>query len=554
MVFNSLEFALFLPIVLLLYHVSRHRLQNLILLAAGYFFYGFWDPRFLFLVSVSTVLDYATGLMIGEGRMSLRQRIAPSVHLVLATLLFLVLDLRAIGFGDGTFIALDRARLFAQAGFGLRVLLAVLLLLGLAHAAYPRLAALPEATRRRFFLGASLLGQLGMLAVFKYHDFFVASANVLAHRLGFDVSRLALHLVLPVGISFYTLQTLSYVLDVYWRRQAPVARLTDFALYVSYFPPLVAGPIERAHHLLPRLLGQRRVTLEQVGRGCWLILLGLFKKLAIADALALTVSSVYGGQVANPGALDVVVATVAFAFQIYGDFSGYSDIASGVSLLFGIELLRNFNLPYFAVNPSEFWRRWHISLSTWLRDYLYIPLGGNRGGLWRTCRNLMLTMLLGGLWHGAAFSYVLWGAYQGALLVAHRLWQGRRGEAAAPLSLLARLPRAALFFCFVCLGWLLFRAESLAQIGQFARALVSGPFHLALQATRPPLTALLGVPVLLLHDFTQLRAETAPAAPGPFLKPGLLLPILKGGVAAILIFLVLCGASNESREFIYFRF
>ncbi|WP_157844829.1 MBOAT family O-acyltransferase [Methylocucumis oryzae] len=274
----------------------------------------------------------------------------------------------------------------------------------------------------------------------------------MAKNINIDISFLHLDIILPIGISFYTFQTLSYVCDVYWRRMKPVQHLQDFALFVCYFPPLVAGPIERASHLVPKILAKRTVNFDQIAHGGYLILflLGLVKKITIADGLAGTVASIYNST-GSVGWLDIVVSTIAFTLQIYGDFSGYSDIASGVSLWFGIELLRNFNQPYFSVNPSEFWRRWHISLSSWLRDYLYIPLGGNRGTEISTLRNLMLTMVLGGLWHGAAWNFILWGGYQGSLLVIHRLFTGGKTKEFAG-KLWARLPRMLFFLIFVCYG------------------------------------------------------------------------------------------------------
>ena len=554
MVFNALEFAVFLPVVLALYFLVGRSRQNLVLVIAGYVFYGFWDPRFLFLVSLSTALDYSTGLMIGTGRMTLAQRLRVSGYLLGATLFFVVLNLRGIQLGGDAIVAVDWARLGAHRVFGLRLLALVAAGLAVAHAAYPRLAALPDERRRRVFLRSSLVGQLGMLGAFKYYDFFVDSANLLTSHLGLDVSRLHLNLVLPIGISFYTLQTLSYVLDVYWRRVQPVPRLLDFALFVSYFPPLVAGPIERASHLLPRLLQQREVTSAMVGRGAWLILLGFFKKLAIADALAGTVSSVFD---AGPGgAVDVVIGVVAFAVQIYGDFSGYSDIASGVSLWFGIDLLKNFDAPYFATNPSEFWRRWHISLSSWLRDYLYIPLGGNRLGHRRTQLNLLLTMLLGGLWHGAAWNYVFWGLYQGLLLVAHRSLKARFAVSREPDAgsdhraddrSWGRLPWAAGFFGLVCFGWLLFRCDSLHQVAAFCKVLVTGPFHAQLSRATPGISALAGVPILFCLDLAQWR--TGKIAPDWNLPA-----VVRGALIALLLVLAICGASNESHQFIYFRF
>jgi D-alanyl-lipoteichoic acid acyltransferase DltB (MBOAT superfamily) len=535
MLFNSLEFAAFLPIVLLAYHLSGRRLQKLVLLVAGYVFYGFWDVRFLYLISLSTVLDFCTGLMIGKGRMTPAQRLQPTAHVLGFALLFLVPDWHA-------WHAQHAVR---ASPFGLRVLGVTTLGVAIAHAIYPALSRLPEAQRRLFFLRCSLFGQLGMLGVFKYYDFFVDSAGALAHRAGLDVSCLRLGVILPIGISFYTFQTLSYVCDVYFRRLEPVERLTDFALFVSYFPPLVAGPIERASHLLPRLLGERRVRYEDVTRGVALIMLGLFKKVAIADGLAGSVASVYSTSAAV-GWLDIAVGTLAFAFQIYCDFSGYSDIASGCSAFFGIDLLKNFDLPYFSSNPSEFWRRWHISLSSWLRDYLYIPLGGNRGSSAATYRNLMITMVLGGLWHGAAWNFVLWGFYQGVLLVLHRAASGGRAPRAEG-SLLQRVPRMAFCFVFIWYGWLLFRAESFAQIAHFTRILFSDFSDMHLHMKSPSFTAIAGLPVLLLLETLEWSARSS--VPRPKLWPA-----ARGAVYAVLVMLIVAGASNESQQFIYFQF
>jgi alginate O-acetyltransferase complex protein AlgI len=545
MLFNSLHFAIFLPVVLCLYYAAGRRYQNLLLLAAGYFFYGCWDVRFLYLVSVSTVLDYCTGLMIGKGRMSFVQRLAPSAHVLSFALLFLVLDWSALHFGGPGFVQLDIARLFSPDPFGVKVFLLTLAVVVAAHLTYPRLRQLPEPQRRKFFLYCSLFGQLGMLAVFKYYNFFVDSADALVTRFGFDADRLHLDIVLPIGISFYTFQTLSYVLDVYWRRMEPVDRLRDFALFVSYFPPLVAGPIERASHLIPRILGERRVTLDHFANGSFLILLGLFKKIAIADGLTTAVASVFNTD--NPvSGIDIMAASAAFALQIYGDFSGYSDIAIGCSLFFGIDLIKNFDLPYFSVNPSEFWRRWHISLSTWLRDYLYIPLGGSRGGEAKTYRNLMTTMVLGGLWHGAAWNFVLWGAYQGLLLVIHRIWtRGKSGD--QPIALWQRLPRMAFFFVFVCYGWLLFRAISLEQIADFTRILFTAPLQGGFHMKAPTTSALLGIPVLLAIEAGQFRVQHGSSVTRP-------MPLLRGAAYALLTFLIVLGTSNEAQQFIYFQF
>jgi alginate O-acetyltransferase complex protein AlgI len=319
--------------------------------------------------------------------------------------------------------------------------------------------------RRRRLLAVSIVGNLGVLGFFKYYGFFVESAAAGLHALGLDVGTSTLSIVLPVGISFYTFQTLGYTIDVHRRHLAPCTSLLDFALYVAYFPQLVAGPIERAGHLVPQL---QRLADPQPPRaelsGWGLIALGAFKKVVIADNLAPLVDGVY----ADPShalAPALWLATYAFAFQIYCDFSGYSDIAVGVARLMGVSLMQNFRAPYTALGPAELWQRWHVSLSTWLRDYLYVPLGGNRRGPWRTARNLLLTMLLGGLWHGAAWHFVLWGGYHGLLLVIFRPAAWTALYQRLPLRPLVDLVRWLVFFHLVCLGWALFRAPTLHDCG-----------------------------------------------------------------------------------------
>jgi alginate O-acetyltransferase complex protein AlgI len=328
--------------------------------------------------------------------------------------------------------------------------------------------------RRRLLVLASIVGNLGALAFFKYHNFFAESAAAGLELLGMTVSAPTLAIVLPVGISFYTFQTMSYTIDVYRRQLEPSASPLDFALYVAFFPQLVAGPIERAGHLLPQLADPDARRPDHSG---WaLIAIGAFKKVVIADNLAPIVEAVYAAP-EHAYAPALWFATYAFAFQIYCDFSGYSDIAVGVARLMGIDLVQNFRAPYASAGPGEFWRRWHISLSSWLRDYLYIPLGGNRRGPLRARANLLLTMLLGGLWHGAAWNYVLWGAWHGLLLV---LFRGRHWDALRLTHVRALRPVIAalrwfIFFHLVCLGWALFRAESLADCGVILGKLLSVP-------------------------------------------------------------------------------
>ncbi|MHB1307570.1 MAG: MBOAT family O-acyltransferase [Limisphaerales bacterium] len=327
-----------------------------------------------------------------------------------------------------------------------------------------RLSRADDERHRRHWLWLSLAGNLGLLGAFKYCGFFVDSAAMLLESIGFRASLPVLHIVLPVGISFYTFQTMSYTLDVYRRELAPTKSLVNFLAYVSFFPQLVAGPIERASHLLPQFEQTRFITRTMLAEGLWLIVWGLFKKVVIADNLAPLVDLAYQTPIQS-GPL-VALGTIAFAFQIYGDFSGYSDIARGLARWLGFDLRWNFNLPYAARNLREFWQRWHISLSTWLRDYLYISLGGNRRGPARIRFNLLLTFLLGGLWHGAAWHFVLWGAWHGMGLLALRGWSRRH-----PRTPLHPFIGWLLTMVFVGYGWLLFRAESLAHAIELTRAL-----------------------------------------------------------------------------------
>jgi D-alanyl-lipoteichoic acid acyltransferase DltB (MBOAT superfamily) len=329
-----------------------------------------------------------------------------------------------------------------------------------------KIAASADAAIRKRFLAVSVICNLSFLGFFKYFNFFAETFQALLDGIGLTANPVLLNIILPVGISFYTFQTMSYTIDIYRGQLEPTRNLRDFALFVAFFPQLVAGPIERAKRLLPQVTQKRTLKMETFGEGVFLIYWGLFQKIFVADNLAKIVDPVFAESGARNGVV-VLIATYAFAFQIFCDFAGYSNIARGVSKCLGFDIMVNFNLPYFSKNPSEFWRRWHISLSTWLRDYLYIPLGGNRNGTWQTYRNLMLTMLLGGLWHGAGWTFVVWGGYQGLLLVAHRWFK----------SIADRLPlrkrrfqnkvtdicKIILFFQFVCIGWVFFRAQSLDQ-------------------------------------------------------------------------------------------
>ncbi len=308
---------------------------------------------------------------------------------------------------------------------------------------------------RRLLLGASLVGNLGLLGFFKYYNFFIESAQSILGSWGLHGG--TLEIILPIGISFYTFQTLSYTIDVYRGKLAPCRQLLDFAVYVAFFPQLVAGPIVRASEFLPQLQRMLRPRAVQIYSGLAQLLRGFVKKVLIADHLATMVDPVF----ATPEHFawpSVALAVLAYAGQIYGDFAGYSDIAIGSARLLGFELPENFRHPYLARSPAEFWRRWHITLSTWLRDYLYIPLGGSRTGPLRTYQNLMITMTLGGLWHGASWNFVFWGFWHGLLLCLTRNWKSASGQRST-----GRVVGVLFTFTAVLIGWTLFRTTTIAQ-------------------------------------------------------------------------------------------
>ena len=406
-------------------------------------------------------------------------------------------------------------------------------------------------SRRRLFLWISLGANLGMLSIFKYLGFFVDSFQHLLGTMGYQPDPWMLSIVLPVGISFYTFQTLSYTIDIYRRELKPTHDFLDFALFVAFFPQLVAGPIERAKNLLPNIEHPRTLSWEGLRRGAVLCLLGLIKKIVIADAIAPSVDAIYSSP--DPSRIDIIFATWLFAVQIYCDFSGYTDIARGVARMLGFQLMRNFAQPYFGANPQEFWRRWHISLSTWLRDYLYISLGGNRGGSRKTYRNLMVTMTLGGLWHGAAWNFVLWGIYQGFLLALHRAIAGRHkhsgeGAARAAGAWIVRIGITALFFQVVCYGWLLFRANSFGQIADFTGRLIGTiPAPGGISVPEPPLAAVLAMGFLFAWDaIIEHSGNVKFYARWPML--------VRAGLYAGMVYLLAFGATTTTSAFIYFQF
>jgi alginate O-acetyltransferase complex protein AlgI len=408
LLFNSIDFAIFLPIVFALYWLiptNRLARQNLLLLVSSYVFYGWWDYRFLFLLAFSTLLDYFSGLKI---------------------------------------------------------------------------AAADSQRERKFWMILSVVVNLGFLGFFKYYNFFIESFAGLLTGLGVQANPWTLQIILPVGISFYTFHGLSYVFDCYNRKVSPVTNFIDYAVFVCFFPLLVAGPIERATHLLPQIRQERKFEYGRAVDGMRQILWGLFKKIVIADNCAVFANSIFSDSATQSGST-LVMGALFFTFQIYCDFSGYSDIALGTARLFGFELLRNFAFPYFSRDIAEFWRRWHISLSSWFRDYLYLPLGGSRGGTWRRVRNTFIIFLVSGFWHGANWTFIAWGLLNAFYFLPLLLANKNRDhiEIVAKGKMFPELVdifRILITFTLTVFAWIFFRAENLSHAFQY----IGGIFSISL--------------------------------------------------------------------------
>lgn len=399
MLFNSIEFALFLPLVFLLYWFGTKgnmKLQNILLLVSSYFFYACWDYRFLFLLMFSTFLDYFTGLKMADAR---------------------------------------------------------------------------NEAMKKFWFWLSVIINLGFLGIFKYYNFFAQSFADALSTVGFKADFWTLNVILPVGISFYTFHGLSYVIDIYKDRIKPERNFIDYSVFVSFFPLLVAGPIERATHLLPQIQRKREFNYNNAVDGLKQILWGLFKKVVIADNCAEYANMVFNNSGEYSGSTHIVGA-IFFAFQIYGDFSGYSDIALGTARLFGIDLLRNFAFPYFSRDIAEFWRRWHISLSTWFRDYLYIPLGGSKGGNWMRIRNTFIIFLVSGFWHGANWTFIMWGFLNALFILPSIIFKSNRNN----LDIVAQgrtfanfreITAMVITFSLTVFAWIFFRADNMTAAFQY---------------------------------------------------------------------------------------
>ncbi len=485
MLFNSIDFCLFLPIIFSLYWFffqKNLKAQNLLILAASYFFYSCWDWRFLFLLIFSTSLDYYTAIRVESANSKAQQK---------------------------------------------------------------------------FWFWLSIIVNLGFLGVFKYYDFFASSFAEALSLLGFSVSPWLLNIVLPVGISFYTFHGLSYLIDVYYRRIKAERNFVDYAVFVSFFPLLVAGPIERATHLLPQIKVARTFAYHRAVDGMRQILWGLFKKVVIADNCAEYANIVFNGADSFSGST-LLLGAIFFSFQIYGDFSGYSDIALGTARLFGIELLKNFSFPYFSRDIAEFWRRWHISLSGWFRDYLYIPLGGNKGSIGVRVRNTFIIFIVSGFWHGANWTFIFWGALNALYFLPLLLMKSNRThlETVASGRMLpspSEFFKMSLTFLMVTFGWIFFRAADLHHAFAFIDNMFTIDFFVSkagdfARAKVHPAILLIFLIIFFITEWigreSHFALEKWRVGKSPFLRLLFYFFLL----ASVLIY------SGKQEQFIYFQF
>ncbi|GEP92735.1 D-alanyl-lipoteichoic acid acyltransferase DltB, MBOAT superfamily [Chitinophaga terrae (ex Kim and Jung 2007)] len=477
MLFNSLNFAIFLPVVFVLYWFVTNKslkLQNLLLLLASYFFYACWDYRFLFLLIFSTFLDYFTGIRMFDAKPGMK----------------------------------------------------------------------------RFWFWLSVVVNLGFLGVFKYFNFFSTSFAEALNLVGFKTNPVLLNVVLPVGISFYTFHGLSYVIDIYNNKIQPERNFVTYSVFVSFFPLLVAGPIERATHLLPQIKKERVFNYAQAVDGLKQIIWGLFKKVVIADNCAYYANMIFNDAGAHTGST-LVLGAVFFTFQIYCDFSGYSDIALGTARLFGIELLRNFAFPYFSRDIAEFWRRWHISLSSWFRDYLYIPLGGSKGGTWMKIRNTFIIFLVSGFWHGANWTFIVWGGLNALFMMPLIVSDSNRKN----LEIVAQgklfptfreLISMLLTFSLTTLCWIVFRAEDMGHAWTF----ISGIFTPSLFTvpTILPVKILVLTAIFMVIEWVGREQQYAIANVGITMPRAVRWGFYYAVILAIFYFV------GTDQQFIYFQF
>lgn len=481
MLFNSIEFLFFLPVVFSLYwSFGKHRqIQNLIIVIASYFFYGWWDWRFLLLIAATSAFSFLSGLLLK------------------------------------TFDSNN--------------------------------------ARRKMVSAANILLNLAILALFKYYNFFAENLEQLLGVLGWHIDFVTLNIVLPVGISFYTFQALSYTIDVYMRKIEPTKDVVEFFAYISFFPQLVAGPIERATNLLPQFQRKRRFSYATAVDGMRQMLWGFVKKVLIADNCAYIVNK-YWDLYPEFSGISLLALAILFSFQIYGDFSGYSDIAIGCSRLFGFDLKRNFQFPYFSRNIPDFWRRWHISLMTWFRDYVYFPLGGSRCSRVKTIRNIFVVWGISGLWHGANWTFVVWGLYHALLLAVSNLlglnkkYQPSTAQSFSLVPSLREFLQMAVTFSLVVLGWIFFRASNISQAFHFIShmfATLTDSAHIGFEKDAIYLSL-----AMLLIEWLQRDKQHALQLPDkkPFNQK-----CFRWALYAILLVLVVC-LRGQSQTFIYFQF
>lgn len=482
MLFNSIDFAIFLPIVFLLYwFVTNKNLkaQNFLIVAASYVFYGWWDWRFLSLIIFSTIVDYTVGRRLRNEENKLK---------------------------------------------------------------------------RKVLLWTSILVNLGFLGFFKYYNFFLDNFITAFSFFGTEIKANTLNIILPVGISFYTFQTLSYSIDVYKRKLDPTKNFIAFSAFVSFFPQLVAGPIERATHLLPQFYTKRNFDYGKAVDGMRQILWGLFKKIVIADNCAVFANMFFNNSADYSGST-LLLGALFFTFQIYGDFSGYSDIAIGTSRLFGFDLMRNFNFPYFSRDIAEFWRRWHISLSTWFRDYLYIPLGGSRGSMWMKIRNTFIIFIVSGFWHGANWTFIVWGALNAIYFLPLLLTANNRNhiDIIAKGNLLPTFKEFYLMlttFSLTVFAWIFFRAENIGHAVSYISEILSPSlFEIPdFVGMRNALTTVIFVIVFVLIEWKGRESQYAMENLGLKWKR----PIRYAMYYAIIIAIFWFGGDEQG--FIYFQF
>ena len=487
MLFNSIQFAIFLPIVFLFYwfvfdrFISRSkwqlRLQNAFVVVASYVFYGWWDWRFLLLIAFTSFCSWGSGLLIGKAESKKK----------------------------------------AKAWMWLNIIL-----------------------------------NLGILATFKYYDFFVTEFAQLFH---ISTDGLLLKVILPVGISFYTFQALSYSIDVYRGKIESTKDIVAFFAFISFFPQLVAGPIERATNLLPQFLKKREFNYDTAVDGMRQILWGLFKKIVVADNCAVYVDQVFSTYTEQTGST-LLLAAIFFTFQIYGDFSGYSDIAIGTAKLFGIKLMRNFNVPYFSRDIAEFWRRWHISLTTWFRDYVYIPLGGSRVSKAKVVRNTFIIFLLSGFWHGANWTFIAWGAYH-AILFLPLILTGKNRKYINQIAEGRLLPtlketgQMLLTFFLAVIGWIVFRSATITDSAQYIKGICDASLFCVPWIKTINSFVLLVFSVLLMLGIEWLQRDNEH---GLSLNGKLKQPLVRWCVYLLITLMVFVMQSNKAVQFIYFQF